>query len=292
MTQATHTFDVHPALELGSWLAFPDVPQWQPFFPTLEADTNPTNCAEYRFQRSLQTPSLAKAIIQLARHRADKVLYRALPHERSDYGSRPLNDYYELDWSLTAPSGATPKRRGRLHRSHLWSPAQERLGYFALRNSRRTRSIHLTVRGANPAECVATWAPVAAWIRRMHRAQMPVEAMPLDVPIPARPFAECAAEARALRDEVRKAVAEAARAELGPFALAGREHEPRVTLSRGLAATLRGMDLPRTEPKRWIHRRYYPLRVMKRAAKRVNRRMGRVVLQCDARSAWLKEERA
>ena len=65
-----------------------------------------------------------------------------------------------------------------------------------------------------------------------------------------------------------------------------------MTLSRGLAATLRGMDLPKTEPKRWSHRRYYPLRVMQRAAKQVNRRMRRVVLQCDERSAWLKEERA
>lgn len=292
MTQATHTFDVHPALELGSWLAFPDVPQWQPFFPTLEADTNPTNCAEYRFQLSLQTPSLAEAVTRMATHRQRRVLYRALPHERSDYGRRPLDHYYELDGSLAAPSGAPPKRRGRLHRSHLWSPAQERLGYFALRNSLRTRSIHLTVRGATPTECIDTWTPVAAWLRRLHRAQMPSEEMPLEVATPDRPFAEVAAEARAVRDQIREAVAAAARAEEGPFELAGRQHEPRVTLSRGLAATLRGMDLPRTEPNGWVCRRYYPLRVIQRAARRVNRRMGCAVLQCDDRRAWLKEERA
>ena len=292
MTQATHTFDVHPALELGSWLAFPDVPQWQPFFPTLEADTNPTNCAEYRFQLSLQTPSLAEAVTRMATHRQRRVLYRALPHERSDYGHRPLNYYYELDWSLTAPSGVSPKCRWRLHRSHLWSPAQQRLGYFALRNSQRTRSIHLTVRGDSPEECVASWQAVAAWVRRLHRAQMPSEEMPLEVTVPARPRIELAAEARAVRQQVREAVAEAARDELGPFALEGRSREPRVTLSRRLAATLRGMDLPRTGTKRSGDRRYYPRRLMQRAAKRANRRARRVVLRCGDRRAWLKGERA
>lgn len=286
------TFDVHPALELGSWLAFPDVPPWQPFFPTLEVDYPVCTRGDYQVYRWLQTPSLADAVTKLAQKPDEGVLYRALPHERSDYARRPLDDFYELDWALAAPSGAAPKRRSRSHRSRLWSPDEQRLGYFALKNCLRTRSIHLIVRGATPTECVATWAPVAAWIRRLHRVQMPTEAMPLEVAVPARPLAALAAEARARRDCVREAVAAAARAEPGPFALEGRGHEPRVTLSPGLAATLRGMDLPRTGAERRRPRCYYPRRVMQRAAARANRRAGRVVMRCDDHRAWLKEEQA
>jgi len=292
MNSTQHTFDVHPALELGSWLAFPDVPQWRPFFPTLEVDYPVRTRNDFQIYRWLQTPSLADAVTKLARQRDERVLYRALPHERSDYGRRPAQPYYELDWSLAAPSGAAPKRCARPRNSRLWSLDEQRLGYFALQNSRRTQSIHLIVRGATPTECVATWTPVAAWMRRMHRAQMPAEGMPLEVAIPPRPLAELAAEARALREQVREAVATAARAEPGPFALTGRGHEPRVTLSPSLAATLRGMDLPRTGAARRSQRCYYPRRVMQRAAARANRRAGRVVLRCDDRRAWLKEEQA
>ena len=83
---------------------------------------------------------------------------------------------------------------------------------------------------------------------------------------------------------------DAASQEQGPFGLRGRRHEPRVSLSRGLAATLRGIDLPCSSNHGAGNRRYFPRRVLERAGRLLQERLHRAVLCCDHDRARLKGE--
>ena len=94
----------------------------------------------------------------------------------------------------------------------------------------------------------------------------------------------------ALREAVRAAMVDAASQEQGPFGLRGRRHEPRVSLSRGLAATLRGLDLPCSSNHGAGNRRYFPRRVLERAGRLLQERLHRAVLCCDHDRARLKGE--
>ena len=63
---------------------------------------------------------------------------------------------------------------------------------------------------------------------------------------------------------IRETLAEAAKKVKEPFFLLGIGHEPRVTLSRGVAAALRGLDLPRVRMSRGPRFRY-PKRLFDKA---------------------------
>ena len=77
-------------------------------------------------------------------------------------------------------------------------------------------------------------------------------------------------------DAIRAAVTEAAKREARkqPFNLSGRGHEPRVTLDRSLAMTLRGEDLPCVFISGYGANNYYPLRVFEAASHALKKKLG------------------
>ncbi len=77
-------------------------------------------------------------------------------------------------------------------------------------------------------------------------------------------------------EAIREALLKAAKSEgaKAPFELSGRDHEPRVTLDRSLAAVVRSIDLPMTYISGYGPNSYYPRRIFKRAATALKRRLG------------------
>ena len=291
----TRPYDVHAALELASWLAFPEVRSWQPFFPSLEVSLPESSRYSAQVPVRVRTDSLAEAIVNLHRWSGLGLLYRAVPDQKQERDRFPMTSsrrpgHYELDWSLTKPSGAGPRKVVRPQRSRLWSEQRQKLGNFALYHSPRTRSMHLLIHNDSFSADRHTWTTVARWIRRLHQLLLRDQPMPLEVDVPDRPLRDQQSEARALREAVRAAMVDAASQEQGPFGLRGRRHEPRVSLSRGLAATLRGIDLPCSSNHGAGNRRYFPRRVLERAGRLLQERLHRAVLCCDHDRARLKGE--
>lgn len=94
-----------------------------------------------------------------------------------------------------------------------------------------------------------------------------------------------------MNDEIRRALLEAARAEVAraPFALSGRGHEPRVTLDRRLAAVVRSLDLPHVVISGYGANKHYPLRVFERAATQVKKRVGWPAIVVSRGTAWRQD---
>ena len=80
---------------------------------------------------------------------------------------------------------------------------------------------------------------------------------------------------RTINSLIREALVRAAHKEssLEPFNLWGRGHEPRVTVNPRLAAIIRGLDLPSVRISGYGANVHYPLRVFKRAARALHRRL-------------------
>ena len=277
--------------EYVGWLAFPTVSAWASFQPALEFSLRPGVCSATTEQaeRWFRTDSLAGAVAALAKGRFMPLVYRALPQDSESSAGGSAGVRFELDWSISAPSGVPPREIRRRSRSRLWSRDQRRFGFFALSNSLRDFTIHLTVGGASAEECIDTWKLVSRWIRKLHRLQLPLGGMPDEVVIPERPMAEVAAEERQLRVRIREAVLEAARIETEgePFNLRGRGHEPRIALTVKLAAILRGLDLPHVHIAGYGANNHYPFRVFDRAARMLRSRLKRPVLRCNGYHMYL-----
>lgn len=94
-----------------------------------------------------------------------------------------------------------------------------------------------------------------------------------------------------VNDEIRRALREAARAEVAraPFSLSGRGHEPRVTLDRRLAAVVRSLDLPHVVISGYGANKHYPLRVFERAAAQVMKRVGWPAIAVTRGTAWRQD---
>src|SRR5689334_12120981 len=75
---------------------------------------------------------------------------------------------------------------------------------------------------------------------------------------------------------IRRAVRDAAERErrLRAFHLSGRRHEARVTLDVRLAAILRGVEIPHVRISGYGPKKFYPGRVLKRAARSLRKRFG------------------
>ena len=85
-----------------------------------------------------------------------------------------------------------------------------------------------------------------------------------------------------IRDTIRTHFLKAAASEKPPFNLSGRGHEPRVHLSAPLATALRGLELPRVYIAGFGAKYSYPLRVVKRAAASLKKRLHRPVIEFDS----------
>jgi hypothetical protein len=99
---------------------------------------------------------------------------------------------------------------------------------------------------------------------------------------------------------IRQAVLQAAAQEQRKceFRLFGRGHEPRVSLDVSVAATLRGLDIPRVSFSGWAPNYYYPCRVFVAAIRILKKKFGRspIALISDGRyrriclSLWKAKE--
>jgi hypothetical protein len=91
--------------------------------------------------------------------------------------------------------------------------------------------------------------------------------------------------------EIRRALLKAARAEAdrAPFSLSGRGHEPRITLDPRMAAVVRSLDLPHVKISGYGANKHYPLRVFKRAAAHVKKRLGWSALKVSDGAAWRQD---
>jgi hypothetical protein len=94
-----------------------------------------------------------------------------------------------------------------------------------------------------------------------------------------------------VNDEIRRALLEAARAEVAraPFTLSGRGHEPRVTLDRRLAGVVRSLDLPHVVISGYGANKHYPLRIFERAAAQVMKRVGWPAIAVSRGTAWRQD---
>ena len=86
-------------------------------------------------------------------------------------------------------------------------------------------------------------------------------------------------EKAAIRIAVLKAAAQERRKSV--FKLSGRGHEPRITLSGGLAYILRGFDVPRVAKAGRGPRYYYPRRVFDRATRILKKNFGNSPIYVD-----------
>ena len=82
-----------------------------------------------------------------------------------------------------------------------------------------------------------------------------------------------------LRLIIREVFVEAQELERPPYNLTGRGHEDRVSLDRTLSAILRGTEITRLYIPGFGPKYWYPARVVKTAAKIINRRVGKAVIK-------------
>ena len=91
-------------------------------------------------------------------------------------------------------------------------------------------------------------------------------------------------------NDIRSAFAKALKELPGPFKLRGRGHEERCHFNVRLAAYMRGVDLPHTIISGYGANRYYPTRLVERAAAILNRSMGREVLCFYGSCAYIDDD--
>ena len=90
--------------------------------------------------------------------------------------------------------------------------------------------------------------------------------------------------------DVRSAFAQALKGVPGPFNLVGRGSEERCHFDRRLAAYMRGEDVPHTVISGYGANRYYPKRLVERAAEILNRSMNREALCFHESCAYIVDE--
>ena len=92
---------------------------------------------------------------------------------------------------------------------------------------------------------------------------------------------------KSIGDEIRRAFEQALEQHPGPYQLAGREHDPRCTFDRRLAAYLRSTALPHIVIAGYGANKHYPRKLVERAARIVNRRLGRRVVAVSGSCAYV-----
>jgi hypothetical protein len=95
---------------------------------------------------------------------------------------------------------------------------------------------------------------------------------------------------RSFRDDVRQAVLQAIEIESskGPFNLKGRGHEDRVTLSRSLAAIVRGEEIPRLYISGYGPNYFYPKRIFETAQKIIKDQPGKLKLNSYESTVYIQ----